>query len=181
MKWLAVALMFVGSMVAQTKQIPEAPLTPKPPTINLGIALQLGMSRDSTIPQLAAKYKVVKIQGADDEWIVEEKQNSMPTIGHLRFTAGKLTYASRIWNQGQGDNYTFAQALWGAMSQIDREDQHACSFEVPASHSPNAEMSYVRLYCGPKKIDITAINVLDGTGTKHYTSISEVLSSEESR
>jgi len=181
MKWLAVAMMFVGSMVAQTNQISAATVSPTPPTINIGIALQLGMSRDSTIPQLAAKYKVVKIQGDDDEWIVEEKQNPMPTIGHLRFTAGKLTYASRIWTQGQGDNYSFAQALWGAMSQMDREDQHACVFEVPASRSPVAEMSYVRLYCGPKKIDITAINVLDGTGKKHYTSISEVLSSEEAR
>jgi hypothetical protein len=139
------------------------------------------MSRDSTISQLAARYKVVRIQGDDDEWIVKEKQNPMPTIGHLRFTAGRLTYASRVWTQGQEDNYTFAQALWGAMSQLDREDHHACSFEAPASHSPVAETSYVRLYCGPKKIDITAINVLDGTGKKHYTSISEVLSSEESR
>jgi hypothetical protein len=151
MKRLAVAMMLVGSMFAQTTQNSEAPVTPKPPTINIGIALQLGMSRDSTIPQLAARYKVVKIQGDDDEWIVEEKHDPMPTIGHLRFTAGKLTYASRIWTQGQGDNYTFAQALWGAMSQMDREDQHACSFEVPASRSPAAEMSYVRLYCGPNE------------------------------
>lgn len=181
MKWLAVALMFVASVVAQTKPMSEAVVPPKPPVINLGVDLQLGMSRDAIIPLLSARYKVVKIQGDGDDWIVEEKESPMTTKGHLGFTAGKLTYASRIWTQGQEDNYTFAQALWGALSQMDREDYHACSFEVPATRSASAEMSYVRLYCGPKKIDITAINVLNGTGNRHYTSISEVLSSEDFR
>jgi hypothetical protein len=179
MKWFLVAMIFVGSVLAQTKQMPEAVATPKPPMIDFGIDLQLGMSRDTIIPQLSARYKLVKIQGDDDEWIVEERENLMMTIGHLRFAAGKLTYASRIWTQEQQDNYTFARALWEVMSHMDREDHHACFFEVPATRSPIAEMSYVRLYCGPKKIDITAINVLNGPGKRHYTSISEVLSSEE--
>jgi hypothetical protein len=181
MKWLALVMMCIGSMVAQTKQTAEPATPPKPATINIGIDLRLGMSRDAVIPQLASRYKVVKIKGNDDEWIVKEKENPMPTIGQLGFTAGKLTYASRLWTEGQGDDYTFAQALWGAMSQMDQEDQHACSFEVPASRSKIAEISYMRLYCGPKKIEITAINVLDGTGKRRYTSISEVLSSEEHR
>jgi hypothetical protein len=181
MKLFAVLLMLAGSMVAQTKQISEAVVTPKPPRINLGIDLQLGMSREAIIPQLSARYKVDKIQGSSDEWIIEEKQNLRLTIGHLGFTAGKLSYASRIWTQGQEDNYSFAQALWGVMTQMETENQHACSFEVPATRSPSAEMSYVRLYCGPKMIDITAINVLSGTAKRHYTSIAEVLSSQESQ
>src|SRR5579864_4916882 len=37
MKWLAVAMMLAGSMVAQTKQISEAAVTPPTPTINIGI------------------------------------------------------------------------------------------------------------------------------------------------
>jgi hypothetical protein len=180
MKWIAVAIMLACSMVAQTERITEAAVSPKPPTIKIGIDLQLGMSRDVIVAQLAARYKVVKIQGDDDEWIVEQKENPMPTIGHLGFRAGKLTYASKIWTQGEGDNYTFAQALWGAMSEMERENQHACSFEVPASRSATAQMNYMRLYCGPKKIDITTISVLDGTG-RHYTSLSEVLSSEADR
>jgi hypothetical protein len=180
MKLFTVLLMLAGFMVAQTKPLSEAVATPKPATINLGIDLQLGMSRDAIIPPLSARYKVDKIQGSNDEWIVEEKEALRMTIGHLEFTAGKLSYASRIGTQGQGDNYTFAQALWGVMSQMEREDQHACSFEVPATRSPSAEMSYFRLYCGPKTIDITAINVLSGTAARHYTSIAEVLSSQDS-
>jgi hypothetical protein len=65
------------------------------------------------------------------------------------------------------------------MSQMDSEDR-GCSVEVPASSSATTEASYMSLHCGPKKIDIAAINVLDGTGRK-YTSISEVLSAEEGR
>jgi hypothetical protein len=179
MKWLMVAMVLIGSMVGQTKQVSDSAAVPKPPSIKIGIDLQLGMSRDAILPQLAARYKVVKIRGDDDDWMVEEKELPMPTVGQLGFTAGKLSYASRIWTQGQGDNYAFAQALWGAMSQMDREDQHACFFEVPATRSPAAEMRYVKLYCGLKKIDIAAINVFDGTGKRHYTSISEVLSSAE--
>jgi len=180
MKWLAFAMIFVASMVAQTKPMSEAAATPKPATINIGIDLQLGMSRDAIIPQLATRYKVVKIQGDDDEWIVAEKEIPMPTIGHLGFRAGRLTYASRLWTQGEGDSYTFARALWRAMSQMDSEDQRGCSVEVPASSSATTEASYMSLHCGPKKIDIAAISVLDGTGRK-YTSISEVLSAEEGR
>lgn len=180
MKWLVLVMIFVGSIAAQTKPISEAAATSKPATINIGIDLQLGMSRDAIIPQLAARYKVVKIHGDDDEWIVAEKEIPMPTLGHLGFRAGRLTYASRLWTQGQGDSYTFARALWGAMSQMDSGDQRGCSVEVPASHSATAETSYMSLHCGPKKIDITAINVLDGSGRK-FTSISEVLSAEENR
>jgi len=180
MKCLVVAMMLAGSMIAQTKPTAEVTATTRPPTIKIGIDLQLGMSRDAIVAQLATRYKVVKIQGDDDEWIVKEKENPMPTIAHLEFRAGKLTYASKIWSQGQRDDYAFAQAWWAAMADMDREDQHACSFEVPASHSATADMSYMRLHCGPKMIDITAINVLNGTG-RHYTSISEVLSLEESR
>jgi hypothetical protein len=179
MKWLAVAMMVVGSMAAQTKPVSEAVATPTAATINIGIALQLGMGRDAIIAQLATRYKVVKIQGDDDEWIVAEKEIPRPTIGHLGFTAGKLTYASRLWTQGQGDSYTFARALWGAMSQMGSNDQNGCSVDAPAGRSQTAETSYMRLHCGQKKIEITAINVLDGK--KHYTSISEVLSSEENR
>jgi len=181
MKCLAVAMILAGSLFAQTKQIPETAATTKPPTINIGIDLQLGMSRDAIISRLAARYKVAKIHGDDDEWIVEEKENPQPTIGHLGFTAGKLIYASRLWTQGQGDSYTFARALWDAMSQVEKGDQHTCVFEAPVGRSPTAETSYMRLYCGPKKIDIMAVNVLDGNGEKHYTSISEVLSSEDGR
>jgi hypothetical protein len=181
MKWLAVAFMFAGSVVAQTTQTSKAVLTPNSPTINIGIDLQLGMCRDAIITQLAANYKVVKVQGDGDDWLVEDKQNPITTFGLLGFHAGKLTYASRDWTQGQEDNYAFAQALWGAMSQMDKEGHHTCSFDVPNTRSPTTEISNVRFYCGKKTIDITIINIFNGSGPGHYTSISEVLSSEEFR
>ena len=55
MKWIAVAIMLAGSMVAQTGQISEAAVSPKPPTIKIGIDLQLGMSREVIVTQLAAR------------------------------------------------------------------------------------------------------------------------------
>jgi hypothetical protein len=175
MKIFAIALMLVGCVVAQTSK------TGSVPTISIGIDLQLGMSRDSIITQLSVNYAVVKIQGSSDDWIVEEKGDPMTTLGVLGFKAGKLTYASRDWTQGQEDNYAFAQALWGAMSQMDKEGHHTCYFDVPTSRSPSSEISDVRYYCGPKRIDISMINVVNGNGKGRYASISEVLSSEESR
>jgi hypothetical protein len=178
MKWFAVALMFVGCVVAQTTRVSRAAPAP---TINVGIDLQLGMSRDSIITQLAVNFKVVKIQSSADDWLVEEKDSPMTTIGQLGFKAGRLTFASRHWTQGKEDNYAFAQALWGAMSQMDKEAHHTCDFDVPTSRSPTSEISNVRFYCGAKRIDITIINDLNGAGKGHYASISEVLSSEENR
>ncbi|HXM23969.1 MAG TPA: hypothetical protein VN948_22120 [Terriglobales bacterium] len=181
MKWLAVAMMLVNAGFSQTKPLTQD-VPSKQPTIYIGMELQLGMSRDGVITRLAATYRVVKVQGEEgDTWIVEEKNDPITIIGALGFTAGKLTYASRSWTQGNEDTYAFAQALWGAMAQIDKEDQHACSFSVPTSRSPTAEMSYVRLYCGPKRIDIETTNVFNGTGKGHYASIGEVLSSEKYR
>ena len=80
MKLFAVLLMLAGSMVAQTKQNSEAVANPKPARLNLGIDLQLGMSRDAIIPQLSERYKVDKIQRSGDEWIVEEKQDLRLTV-----------------------------------------------------------------------------------------------------
>jgi hypothetical protein len=62
-----------------------------------------------------------------------------------------------------------------------KEGHSTCFFEVPTSRSPSAEMTYVRLYCGPKRVDIETIKVFNGTGKGHYFSVAEVLSSEENR
>jgi hypothetical protein len=69
----------------------------------------------------------------------------------------------------------------GAMSQMDSEGQHSCSFDVPTTRSPAAEIRYVRLYCGAKRIEIMLTNVFNGEGKGQHVSINEVLSSEASR
>jgi len=89
--------------------------------------LQLGMSRDEVISKLAANYKLTKVQSAGDDWIVAEKQNAEIWQGYLGFHDAKLTYASRSWTQGDEDTFAFAQALWRAMSEMDREGHDAWS------------------------------------------------------
>lgn len=177
MKSLALGMMIAVSVFAsgQTKE------DSKQATIDIGMLLRLGMARDAIITKLIGNYKVVKIDVGEDEWLVEEKDNPLVTIGHLGFKAGKLTYASRDWTQGQEDNYDFAQAIWGVMSHMDQEGNRSCSFDVPSSRSPQAEMTYVRLYCGAKRVQITTTNVLNGTGKGHYAAVSEILSSEQGR
>lgn len=182
MKWLVVAVMLVNAGFSQTKQLAKD-VPSKQPTIYIGMELQLGMSRDWVITHLTATCNVVKLkgEGMGDTWMVVDKDDPSTIIGNLGFIGGKLTYASRSWTQGNEDIYAFAQALWGAMAQIYKEDQHVCSFDVPTSRSPTAEMSYVRLYCGPKRINIETTNVINGTGKGHYAAIGEVLSSEKNR
>ena len=57
-------LMLVGFVFAQTKHLSNSSVPPKlnQTTINIGMDLQLGMSRDVVITQIGANYKVVKIQ-----------------------------------------------------------------------------------------------------------------------
>jgi hypothetical protein len=172
---IVLAFSLAVSTLAQTNQ------PSKEPSIWIGIQLHLGMSRDDTISKLAANYSVTKVQSTGDDWIVAEKQNVEIWQGYLGFHDGKLTYASRSWTQGNEDTFAFAQAIWRAMSEMDREGHNACSFDVPTTNSPTAEIRYVRFYCGAKKIEIMTTDVLNGEGKGHHVSISEILSSEKLR
>jgi hypothetical protein len=172
---IVLAVSLAISTLAQTKQ------PSKQPSIWIGIQVQLGMSRDEVISKLAANYRVTKVQSTGDDWIVADKQNAEIWQGHLGFHDGKLTYASRSWTQGNEDTFAFALALWRVMSETDRESHNACSFDVPATNSPNAEIRYVRFFCGGKRIEIMITDVFNGEGKGHQASISEILSSERLR
>jgi len=141
------------------------------PSIWIGVSLHLGMPRDAIITELSENYHVTKMHIEGDEWIVAEKNSPETWVGHLGFHSGKLTYASRAWTQ----------ALWGVMSQTKSEGHRSCLFDVPTTRSPTAEVRYVRLYCGAKRIEITITNVLNGEGKGQLVSIDEVLSSESNR
>jgi hypothetical protein len=176
---IVLTVFLAGSTLAQTIAPSNQPS--KQPSIWIGMQLQLGMSRDDIISKLAANYKLTKVQSAGDDWIVAEKQNTEIWQGYLGFHDAKLTYASRSWTQGGEDTFSFAQALWRAMSEMDREGHNACSFDVPTTNSPTAEIRYVRFYCGAKKIEIMTTDVLNGEAKGHHVSISEILSSEKLR
>ncbi len=167
--------------VAHAAPLAQAPQPSKQASIWVGMSLQLGMPRDAIIAKLSANYEVTKVQATGDDWIVAGKNNPENWEGYLGFRGGKLTYASRSWTQGAEDKYAFAQSLWGAMSQMDSEGQHSCSFDVPTTRSPAAEIRYVRFYCGAKRIEIMLTNVFNGEGQGQHVSISEVLSSESFR
>jgi hypothetical protein len=171
--------MLVMSLAASTFAQASQPY--KQTSIWVGMDLQLGMPRDQVITKLTADYSVTKLQLDGDEWAVADKND--PTIweGHLGFRDGKLTYADRSWTGGTEDKYSFAQALWGAMSQMESEGLNSCTFDVPTTRSPVAEIRYVRFYCGAKKIEITIIDVFTGEAEGPSVSISEVLSSEKNR
>ena len=181
--WIALAVGMLAGVCAGAQTKPTAQMEPPvtQTTIYIGTELQLGIPRDTVIARLGTNYKVVKIEGAGDDWIVEEKNDPSNIVGSVGFTNGKLTYAAKDWTQGDEDNYALAQALRGAMAQMGTEGQHSCFFETPSSRSPVAEMTYLRFYCGPKRIDITTTDVLNGTDKGRYVSITEVLSSEKNR
>ena len=154
------------------------------PTIYVGTDLRLGMPRDAVIARIAEHYRIVKLEGGGgDTWMVQEKSDSpvVTSIGSVGFTNGKLTYAARDWTQRDEDTYTFAQALIGAMQQMEKDGQHSCSFDVPRSQSPKAEIHYLRFYCGPKRVEITSFDITSGVGKGRNVQINEVLSSEQYR
>ena len=174
MKWIALAMMLLGSTLAQVSQVSQ-------PAIDIGMELRLGMSRDAIIARLAANHKLLKV-GDGDDWLVQDKgDDQATTLGQLGFHAGKLTYASRYWTQGTEDAYGFAQVLHGAMAQMESEGRSTCSFDVPTSRSPIAEMKWIRFYCGPKRIEITTTNMLSGAAKGRFVYVKEILSSEKKR
>jgi len=181
-KYLTITIVLAVSLAVSTlaQTIAPANQPSKQPSIWIGMQLQLGMSRDDIISKLTANYKLTRVQDTDD-WIVAEKQNAEIWQGYLGFHGAKLAYASRSWTQGGEDTFAFAQALWRAMSEIDREGHNTCSFDVPTTNSPTAEIRYVRFYCGAKKIEIMTTDVLNGEAKGHHVSISEILSSEKLR
>ena len=61
---------------------------------------------------------------------------------------------------------------------MESDGQHSCSFELPTTRSPIAEVRYVRLYCGAKRIEIMITSVFSAEGRGQEVSISEILSSE---
>lgn len=151
-------------------------------TIFVGTELHLGMPRDAVLARIAEHYRIVKVEGGGDTWLVQEKSDSpFTSIGSLGFTNGKLTYAARDWTQGDEDTYSFAQALIGAMQQMEKDGEHSCFFDAPTSRSPKAEINYLRFYCGPKRVDITSFDISSGAGKGRTVQINEVLSSEQHR
>jgi len=157
----------------------QASQPPGPSSIWIGLPLQLGMPRDAIIARLNENYAVTKMKtDTGDDWIVTDKMKPNIWEGHLGFRDRKLIYASRSWTQGDEDKYTFAQALWGVLAQMESDAQHSCSFELPTTRSSIAEIRYVRLYCGAKRIEITITSVFSGEGKGQEVSISEILGSE---
>ena len=153
-------------------------------TIYVGTELRLGMPRDAVLARITANnYRVVKMQYDGDDWMVQEKSDSpvVSSIGFLGFTNGKLTYASRDWTQGDEDAYEFAEALRGAMKQMEDDGQHSCFFDTPRSLSPRVEMNSLRFYCGSKHVDITSSDISTGVAQGRHVQINEVLSSESLR
>jgi len=148
-------------------------------SIWIGIPLRLGMPRDAIIATLNENYGVTKMKtGTGDDWIVTDKMKPSIWEGYLGFRDGKLTYASRSWTHGDENKYALAQALWDALARMESDGQHSCSFELPTTRSPIAEVRYVRLYCGAKRIEIMITSVFSAEGRGQEVSISEILSSE---
>ena len=153
-------------------------------SIFLGVDLHLGMERDDVLTKLKAFYGLTKIQtdGGNEKWMIRDNSDdktSLPLVGTVRFTAGKLTYVSRRWSRGDEDNFDFAQLFRAAIDQIGKEGYHNCRFTIPTSRTPDSEFVYVDLCCGPKMIEIAIVDVSRGEGKGHYVSIDEVLTSEE--
>jgi hypothetical protein len=139
------------------------------------------MSKEAAISRLAEDYKLVRIQGAGDEWLVQSKSAPIVDYGHLGFHNGKLTYAAKNWTQGDEDTYAFGQALHGAIDEFVKEGRHQCYIDTATTRSPDADMRSILLTCRAKKLTIRSTQVLSGVGKGQYTEINEVLSSEEYR
>jgi hypothetical protein len=176
---LAVATILVVSLsVSGSAQISPPS---KKSTIYVGMELRLGMSRDEIVTNLTKSYTVEKMESDGDEWFVAEKQHPEIWQGHLGFHEKKLTYASRAWTQGGEDTFEFGQALWRVISEFQRAGNDSCMVDTPMTNSSTAEIRYIRLYCGGKRIEVMMTDVFNGTGKGHHADITEVLSSEKMR
>src|SRR5450631_1364693 len=93
-------------------------------TIWVGIDLELGLSKQVVMSQLAENYKLVRIGTGGDDWFVQSKNAPMVEYGQVSFENGKLILASRDWTKGDEDSFAFAQSLHGALDQFGKENRH---------------------------------------------------------
>jgi hypothetical protein len=174
------SVLFVILIVASAWSQVKRDILPKD-QVWIGENLELGMSKDVLISRLAENYKLVKIQGSGDDWFVQSKTEPMVSYGMVGFTGGKLTYASKDWTQGDEDTSAFTQALHGALDSFTKEGRSVCNIVTPTERSNVAELKYIILFCGAKKLQILYTHVLSGQGRGEAVQINEVISSEKSR
>ena len=131
-----------------------------------GTKLRLGMTKAQVAEKLAG-HEITKVQ--EDEWMVAslEKKQLGPT---LQFTHGSLSYADRYWTTYDND---IVEALFGAVSTLNREGFSKCTVTADDSVSPDLTAHRVWISCGEK----TVLVLRDSIDGKSHNMVYERLGS----
>jgi len=118
------------------------------------IPLALGMPEKVVLEQLRSSYRIVSI--STNNWAVFEKDPSLPGVGNIGFTAGRLSYINRKWIgvDGKGDPLAVARAFYGVISQFVKENRRTCSIGTHEGAAPEGEARTAYIVCGSREIRV---------------------------
>lgn len=126
-----------------------------PDQITFGtIPLALGMPEKVVLEKLRTRYRIVDI--SPNNWAVLEKDPSLPGVGSIGFTAGRLSYINRKWIEadGKGDPLALARAFYGVIAQFVKENRRTCAIGTHDGFAPGAEGRTAYIVCGSKEIRV---------------------------
>ncbi len=141
---------FIAVSIANTQQQPEH--------IYIGTTIQIGMTKDAAISQLAEKgYHVTKPEGSET-WFVfqkDEHSNEFEDEASLAFTNGRVTFASRRWAYTTDPGSAkLARNLYFLVKSLEESDNTACAVETKAQESPELDSKGIMIRCGKKTVQV---------------------------
>jgi hypothetical protein len=146
-------------------------------TIQLGSQrLALGMPRELVLSSFAGDYRLIRMPGWEDGWLVMNKitpARVLGVIGQLYFKDGKLLRVRAEWDgSGQEKGAELMQRFLLLLSEFEKEDKKICS--IKTQQGPSGITGYIT--CGRRYIEVNAGSHvgLDNL-QQQYVIVSEVL------
>jgi hypothetical protein len=126
-----------------------------------GIHVSLGMSRDTAYRLFKDAHVRVKEmhfpdrKTTDEEWRILGKCTEGPdgnddceTIGRIRFTNQKLSFALARWGTGAQSASDVTQALYGAVQDFSRKGLGQCELNTNDYGDPDHHFQRIDMQCG---------------------------------
>jgi hypothetical protein len=127
-----------------------------------GIEVSLGMPRDAVYQRFKdAHVKLKELhfpdrKAADEEWKIlancapgPDGNDECDTIGQVRFTNQKVTFALTRWGTGAQSASDVAQALYGAVQDFSRRGLGQCGLDTQDYSDPEHHFQRIVMQCGP--------------------------------
>lgn len=141
--------------------------------------LRLGDAQGSVLQQLGG-YALQGNENNNDKsatWMVVSKTDSRVAFANIYFKNGKLAAVNKYWDIDEPSTAVgFADALFGAITEFEREGRTDCQIQTERTQNPGNEIKTAFVVCGQKHL---RIDIFFKGQQGESATITEVLESPE--